>query len=189
MVMMFSFVSVQSRKIMDGGAKSQLFRSQKSLLFPRPHSSRVDHYSTPSRGCIWLQSLTFYSFIHGLQREIRGLVYPFCTLEKVFFLAARQSFVLKNTPSLVSHAVGFFLKRKVAEIEALYTLLKVRYSGPPGASGVLEIKVFLLPKKRPRALSIIFRDLTLTKENIITILRRMILSRDPDIQKSKRSSQ
>ena len=157
MVMMFSFVSVKSRKIMDVGTKSQLFRSQKSLLFPRPHSPRVDHYSTPSRGCIRLQSLTLYSFMHGLQREIRGLVCPFCTLEKVFFLAARQSFVLNNTPSLVSHAVSFFPKWKVAEIEALYTLLKVCYSGLPGASGVLEIKGFFVNEKAvfsfPRPLS------------------------------------
>ena len=147
MVMMFSFVSVKSRKIMDVGTKRQLFRSQKSLLFPRPHSPRVDHYSTPSRGCIRLQSLPLFSLIHGLQREIRGLVCPFWTLEKVFFLAARQCFVLKNTPSLVSHAVDFLQKRKVAEIEALYNLLKVCYSGPPKVSGVLEIKVFLLTKK------------------------------------------
>ena len=72
--------------------------------------------------------------------------------EKKLFVTSK-----KDILSLVSHAVGHVSKRKVAEIEALYTLLKVCYSGLPGASGVLEIKGFFVNEKAvfsfPRPLS------------------------------------
>ena len=54
----------------------------------------------------------------------------------------------KITPSIISHAVGIESTRKVAEIEALHVLLKVRNSGLPGASGVPAIKSVFCTKNR-----------------------------------------
>ena len=68
---------------------------------------------------------------------------------KVFFLAARPKFPYwTDTPSLISHATGHALTRKVAEIEALGVLSKMSYKGLLGAIGVLPLKSVFCEQKQ-----------------------------------------
>ena len=97
-----------------------------------------------------------------------------------------SSEVKTETPKLVSHAVGLESKRKVAENEAWYHLLKMRYRGLPGATGVLaKISGLLSPKTCPCAPTINSRNLLLTKTNQATIRQNCVFSPFIYIQKWK----